>query len=129
MQEIRTIKPTRVFFEVDKAYNEGYRIISEQGSTRSGKTYNTMFWICIQAWQHPGLMVSIVRATMPTLKKTVFRDFREVMRKLGFWQPQLMNNKDMEYRFTNGSIVTFFATEDEEKARGMKGNIRRLFIP
>ena len=123
MQEIRTIKPTRVFFEVDKAYNEGYRIISEQGSTRSGKTYNTMFWICIQAWQHPGLMVSIVRATMPTLKKTVFRDFREVMRKLGFWQPQLMNNKDMEYRFTNGSIVTFFATEDEDKARGMKGNI------
>ena len=40
MPKITEIKPTRVYKEVQTAYDRGFRIVSAQGGTRSGKTYN-----------------------------------------------------------------------------------------
>ena len=124
--ETTQIEPTRVFFELQAAYDAGFNIVSEQGGTRSGKTYNTIIWIITQAWNNPGLQISIVRNTMPTVKHTVFKDFKRIMHRMGLWDKGEMKSKDMEYHFPNGTIVTFFATEDEEKARGMFAHIAYL---
>ena len=126
MPKITEIKPTRVYKEVQTAYDRGYRIVSAQGGTRSGKTYNIMIWICVTGLNTPGLRINIIRATMPTLKKTAYKDFKEVMEKLKRWDALKKNRKDMEFTAPNGTEFLFVATEDEGKMRGLKGNINFL---
>ena len=36
------IQTTKVYYELDKAVKSGYTTVSEQGSSRSGKSYNTL---------------------------------------------------------------------------------------
>ena len=126
MPKITEIKPTRVYKEVQTAYDRGFRIVSAQGGTRSGKTYNIMIWLCVTGLNTPGLRINIIRATMPTLKKTAYKDFKEVMEKLKRWDALKKNRKDMEFTAPNGTEFLFVATEDEGKMRGLKGNINFL---
>lgn len=68
--------------------------------------------------------MSIVRKTLPALKGSVFRDFKEIMQdKFKIWDNRCMNKSEMVYTFPNGSFVEFFSTDDEQKIRGRKRNI------
>ena len=119
MPKITEIKPTRVYKEVQTAYDRGFRIVSAQGGTRSGKTYNIMIWLCVTGLNTPGLRINIIRATMPTLKKTAYKDFKEVMEKLKRWDALKKNRKDMEFTAPNGTEFLFVATA-QEGSRGQE---------
>ena len=68
--------------------------------------------------------MSIVRKTLPALKGSVFRDFKEIMQdKFKIWDNRCMNKSEIVYTFPNGSFVEFFSTDDEQKIRGRKRNI------
>lgn len=120
------VRPTRVFDEIESAYKSGFRIMSLQGSARSGKTFNTTIWYCMYAYNNARKRVAVVRQSMPRLRRTAFEDFREVMRMLTIWDPSRMNQQTMMYTFDNGSTVTFFATEDPGAAQGLKSDV--LFV-
>lgn len=71
--------------------------------------------------------ISVIRLAMPSIKRSIFRDFVEIMNMMGIYDPRRMNKTDMIYTFENGSIMEFFATADnEQKVRGSKRDI--LFI-
>lgn len=71
--------------------------------------------------------ISVIRLAMPSIKRSIFRDFVEIMNMMGIYDPKRMNKTDMIYTFENGSIMEFFATADnEQKVRGSKRDI--LFI-
>ena len=71
--------------------------------------------------------ISVVRLAMPSIKRSIFRDFVEIMNLMGIYDPRRMNKTEMIYTFENGSIIEFFATADnEQKVRGSKRDI--LFI-
>lgn len=97
--------------------------MSAQGSSRSGKTYNIVLWIIIYCLNHPRTTVSIVRATLPALKGSVYRDFVENMTNLGIWSQKSMNKNDFIYTFPNGSWIEFFSCDSEQKMRGRKRKI------
>ncbi len=63
---------------------------------------------------------------MPALKRSVFRDFKEVMIDWGLWNERSMNKSEFVYTFDNGSFIEFFSCEDEQKLRGSKRMI--LFV-
>ena len=111
---------TRVFAEINHALNNGYTTVSEQGSSRSGKTYNTILWLCVYAYTHANTTISVVRQTLPSLKRSVYRDFESNMIELGLWNRHNMNKSDFIYRFDNGSWIEFFSADDEQKLRGSK---------
>lgn len=70
---------------------------------------------------------SVIRDSLPSLKRSIFRDFVEIMAKLGIYDPKRMNKTEMTYTFENGSVLEFFATADnEQKVRGSKRDI--LFV-
>lgn len=117
------IQTTKIFTTVDNAVQSGYKIVSAQGSSRSSKTYNILIYLlsCILANKKS---LSIVRKTLPALKGSVFRDFKEIMQdKFKIWDNRCMNKSEMVYTFPNGSFVEFFSTDDEQKIRGRKRNI------
>lgn len=117
------VQTTRIYAEIDGAVKAGYTTISEQGSSRSSKTYNTMIWLCVYCLRHPGATVSVVRATLPALKGSVLRDFEAIMSDMGAWSQKCFNKSELIYKFPNGSWVEFFSCDNEQKLRGRKRQI------
>lgn len=117
------IQTTRIYKEIDNAIKSGYVTISEQGSSRSSKTYNTVIWLIVYCLTHPNTSLSIVRATLPALKGSVLRDFKEILQRMGLFNVKSLNKTELIYNFYNGSFCEFFSTDSEQKLRGRKRNL------
>lgn len=119
------IQTTKVYSELDQAIKAGYTTISEQGSSRSGKTFNTVIWLCAYLMNHAGLRLSVVRKTLTALRGSVLLDFKEVLNLMGLWnwREKAFNKSDFTFTFPNGSWIEFFSTDDEQKLRGRKRDI------
>lgn len=73
--------------------------------------------------------VSIVRGSLPVLKRSVFEDdFKPVMEQMGLWDEKRMNNTTMTYKFANGSSIEFFGTDGPEGAQKSKGPSRDILF-
>lgn len=114
------------YMRVDTARKAGFTTCSLQGSSRSAKTYSVVQWLCMLCHEQGGMTVSIIRAGMPSIKRTVYRDFKDVMIAFGWWDDKSMNKSEFVYTFSNGSWIEFFSTDNEQKVRGSKRKI--LFV-
>ena len=123
---MKKIQTTRVFNTVDKAIDDGFTTVSAQGSSRSGKTYNITLWLIVYCLNNPKTRLSIVRATLPALKGSVYIDFKEILYRMGIFDERFLNKTEFTYYFPNGSWVEFFSTDSEQKLRGRKRDI--LFV-
>lgn len=106
--------------------SKGYTTVSLQGSSRSSKTYNALIWLLVYAMQHPKTRVSVVRATLPSIKGSVFVDFKEILVRMGLFNERSLNKSDFIYTLANGSWFEFFSTDSEQKLRGRKRDV--LFV-
>ena len=85
-----------------------------------------MQWLCMYCHENAVTTVSVIRAGMPSIKRTIYRDFTQIMQDFGWWDDRAMNKSDFVYRFPNGSWLEFFSTDNEQKVRGSKRKI--LFV-
>ena len=67
--------------------------------------------------------MSVVRATLPSLKGSVLRDFIKVMQDMNIWGECKFNKSELICTFPNGSWVEFFSCDNEQKLRGRKRQI------
>ena len=98
------------------------RVCHLVGGSRSGKTYAALQWLIVQALQNKEL-ITIVRKTIPSLKRTVMKDFQEIMKSMGIFNENDFNISDRTYTFYNESQIQFISTDNAEKLRGVKSNI------
>ena len=98
------------------------RVTHHIGGTRSGKTYALLQWIIVKALQNKEI-ITIVRKTIPSLKRTVVKDFKDVMQMIGVWNENDWNISDRIYSLYNDSVIQFISTDDAEKLRGLKSTI------
>ena len=98
------------------------RVCHLVGGSRSGKTYAALQWLIVQALQNKEL-VTIVRKTIPSLKRTVMKDFKDLMQSMGIWNENDFNISDRTYTFYNESQIQFISTDNAEKLRGVKSNL------
>ena len=101
------------------------RITHHIGGTRSGKSYGIIQYLIFEVLQTPQT-ITIVRKTIPSLKKTVMKDFKDIMVGLDIWNNESMNIADRIYTMSNGGQIQFMNTDDPDKLRGLKSDI--LFI-
>lgn len=120
------IQTTRIYSEIDQAVKKGFTTVSLQGSSRSSKTYNALIWLIVYCLNHPNTRLSIVRATLPAIKGSVFIDFKEILMNMLIFDEKKLNKTELTYHFDNGSWVEFFSTDSEQKLRGRKRDI--LFV-
>ena len=120
------IQTTKVYAEIQEAINSGYTTVSLQGSSRSSKTFNSLIWLIMYCLSHPYTRLSIVRATLPAIKGSVFIDFKEILMRMLIYDEKNLNKSDFTYHFPNGSWVEFFSTDSEQKLRGRKRDV--LFV-
>ena len=98
------------------------RVTIHYGGTRSGKSYALLQWCIVQCLTDKE-EVTIVRKTIPSLKRTILKDYKDVMISLGIWDENSFNITDRVYTFWNGSTIQFISTDDSEKLRGLKSSI------
>jgi phage terminase large subunit len=67
--------------------------------------------------------VVIVRKTIPSLKRTIIKDFEDIMSGLELWNGNDFNQTDRIYQFYTGSTISFISTDNPEKLRGLKSSI------
>lgn len=120
------IKTTKIYKDIETAYRNGYTTVSLQGSSRSSKTYNAIIWLIKYCLKVPGTRLSIVRATLPALKGSVFIDFKEILMNMLLFDEKALNKSELIYTLPNGSWVEFFSTDSEQKLRGRKRDV--LFV-
>ncbi len=114
------IEATRVF---DFLWNANKRYTVLQGGTRSSKSFSIMQWIlitCLQSEQP--LLVTICRKTLPALKKSVYRDFIEMLQMYGMYDDNIHNKSDNIIRLGQ-STVEFISVDQSQKIRGAKRDI------
>jgi phage terminase large subunit len=103
-------------------HNSPKRITQHVGGTRSGKTYAIIQWLIVQALQNKEI-VTVVRKTIPSLKRTVIKDFKDILNGLGIWEEDSWNSTDRVYSLYNESEIQFISTDNPEKLRGLKSTI------
>lgn len=109
--------------ELDVGDGKGVGVlISLQGSARSGKTYNTMIWLIMQCLASK-IKVSVVRQSLPSLKRSAYEDFKKIMYDMHIFNERRMNKTDMVYFFENGSVIEFMSAEEGQKLRGPNRDI------
>jgi len=100
------------------------RVTQHIGGTRSGKTYAILQFLIVQAIENKET-ITIVRKTIPSLKRTVMKDFKDILQGLNIWKDESFNITDRVYNLYD-STIQFLSTDDADKLRGIKSTI--LFI-
>jgi len=109
-----TIKDfTNVFIRNCMA-NTKYKL--NQGGTRSSKTISILQKTIIKAHSDRihGKLFSVVSENLPHMKRTAFRDFENLMKAYGLWDPNRLNKQDMTYDAGRNQIE-FFGVDSEKK--------------
>ncbi len=115
------MKCTSVFSKNIKAYQQGKTLIVNQGGTRSSKTYSMLQWIVVECVKNPnkGLYISIVRASFPSLRRTVYREFVDLLKSMELYSADKHNKTEHVIELC-GNYIEFFSLSDSQKVRGAK---------
>jgi phage terminase large subunit len=116
-----TIDTTVTF---DNILNSIARTTHHIGGTRSGKSFAILQYSIVQAIEQPQT-ITIVRKTIPSLKRTIIKDFLDILKSLQLFREDDWNVTDRVYKLQD-SVIQFISTDDAEKLRGVKSDI--LFI-
>ena len=117
------LKATTVFQKNWEAIQSTSRFIVNEGGSRSSKTYSICQVLILYLLQNPNKTVSIVRASFPSLRATVMRDFFEVLQELDMYDVKYHSKTEHIYTFPNGAKCEFFSADQEQKLRGRKRDI------
>jgi phage terminase large subunit len=121
---ILNIEATPVFQSHWQAFNDTkIRTIVSQGGSRSSKTYSIVQILILIALTNPKQKISVVRKSFPSLRGSVYRDFKEIMINLGIYNDNEHSKTEHIYKFKNGSTIEFFSLDDSQKVRGKKHSI------
>ena len=113
------IKTSKTFTDI----YSGPRIVCLQGGTRSGKSYSAVQYTIVKALEEPGLMISIVRKSFPSLRISALRDFKSIMQELDLWDEDSWRASENTYFFDNGCMIEFLSVQDSERRKGTKRDI------
>jgi len=100
------------------------RVVQCIGGTRSGKSVGILQFLIVKGLESPQI-ITIVRRTIPSLKRTIIKDFTDILKDLGIWIEDNFNISDRTYKLGE-STFQFINSDDPEKLRGLKSDI--LFI-
>jgi len=110
------LKTSRTFTDI----LHGGKIVVLQGGTRSGKSFSAVQYLIVKALEESNIAVSIVRKSFPSLRISVLRDFKFIMKELKLWNEDLWRATENAYFFENGSMIEFLSVQDSERRKGSK---------
>ena len=111
------------FYEANKSKA---RLKIFQGGSRSGKTYSLMqYCLYLLTITEEPLTISVIRKTLPALKRSVLRDFLKISKDIGMYWDGIFNKAENTFTY-NGHTLEFFSADDSQKIRGSARDIAWL---
>jgi len=106
---------------LEKLLKTNSRFVLSVGSSRSSKTYSMMQWIILECARRrgEGIYISIVRAGFPSLRRTVYREFVDLLKELNLYNENSHNKSEHKINLF-GNFIEFFSLNDSQKVRGAK---------
>ncbi|WP_409200644.1 PBSX family phage terminase large subunit [Methanobrevibacter sp. DSM 116169] len=102
--------------QAEHIYDETPELMIE-GSAGSGKTIFACTKTILYALNYAGARIGVFRQTLPSLKKTAWKEIRELLWK---HDVEFQENKtDGVMTFSNGSSITFSSLDDLRKVRSL----------
>lgn len=104
----------------DKQYNhinDNTRHLMIMGSAGSGKTIFACTKVILYALEFPKARIGVFRQTLPSLKKTAWKEIRELLLKYNIAHNE--NKSDGVITLDNGSTIEFIPTDSDEKLRSL----------
>ena len=117
------IKHTNIFTQNWNAFNNGYKFIINTGGSRSSKSISILQLLIYLSVTRPGLKISIVRQSLPSLRKSIMYDFFKLLEEYNLYKEINHQKTENHYKFSNGSMVEFFGVTDGQRIRGSKRDI------
>jgi len=117
----RDIKVSRVFGAIKRSKK---KIIANEGSSRSTKTFSILQYIIDEHQNNPGLVTTIGRERLTWIKATIIPDFKELMGDdfLGIWDERCWNKTECTYTINEG-VIQFIGLDVAQKFHGRKQDI------
>lgn len=109
----------------EKNFLSTKKVLVNQGSTRSTKTYSILQVLITLATQEQNLIFTIVRKELSTLKATAMRDFFEILEENDLYDASCHNKTENTY-LLNENLFEFVGLDKSTKKRGAKRHY--LFI-
>jgi phage terminase large subunit len=114
------IKGSRVLKETLAAINDPrWKIIVNQGGTRSSKTYSIAQANILTLLSEVGQTLTISRKTSPSLRASVMRDFFDILKSMSIYSESSYVSASKEY-YLHGNLVDFVSLDEPQKKRGTK---------
>lgn len=110
------LKATPIFL---KTRERKERIVINEGSSRSSKTYSIMQMFFVKMYEESNILITVVRKTLPSLKATAYRDWIDILNKNDVYSPNQHNKSELTYTIGTNTIE-FISVDDFEKVKGRK---------
>ncbi len=126
-ENLNIIATTPLFW---KNYFSTKYLVVNRGGSRSGKTFSITQllarWLVTGELRHGQKLLkgrcSVVRKTLPALKRSALRDFEENLALFGYLHIVKRNKTELTYTYQD-RCVEFFSVDNAEKVKGQKRNI------
>lgn len=118
------IEYTSVFSKNYEAFLDDYKLIVNQGGTRSSKTYSILQLLVYITTIKNNYRIVIVRKSLTDSKKTILKDFVNMLKINNLYQ--FFQHNKTTHTFINldtNSTIEFIGGEEEAKLRGLATNI------
>jgi len=112
-------KVTTVLDKNEREYRKKTRIVINEGGTGSSKTYSLAQLFAAILFSERGIVISVVRKTLPALRATAMRDFFNILKKWGVYREENHNKSENIYIY-KGSMIEFFGIDQPLKVRSRR---------
>lgn len=107
------------------ALDSEVRYVVHEGSTRSSKTQSICQALIVEALRRP-LEVDIVRESMPVLRRSAYKDFKEWLKEYDLYDDRLHNKTEGVIVLPaagGASKIRFYGADEERKLQGPERDI------
>lgn len=116
-------KPTTALYKIKALLRNVSRVFVISGGQGAGKTISILMLIIDYAHRNDKKKISIISAELSKMKKTVIKDFIDIMQDWNMIQFGTWNKTDSTFTFKNGTFIEFLALDTHDVGKGMRRDL------
>lgn len=116
-------KPTEALYKIKTLLRNMNRVFVISGGQGAGKTISILMLIIDFAHRNDKKKISIISAELSKMKKTVIKDFLDIMQDWNMLQFGVWNKSENTFTFKNGTFIEFLGLDTHDVGKGMRRDL------
>lgn len=116
-------KPTTALYKIKTLLKNINRVFVISGGQGAGKTISILMLIIDYAHRNEKKKISIISGELSKMKKTVIKDFLDIMQDWNIMQFGVWNKTENTFNFKNGTFIEFLGLDTHDVGKGMRRDL------